>query len=179
MMRVTLYGKKTVLVRCTKKLLQLLGEQPGPTNGLVAGVMTEWYANLLWIERRKCILFTDSTSLYSFLVVGVRKKELIDFTPFFTMHLMTSLLNHGVDPSAIPDLSGDIVVSLGRTRDRVVLGCMNDFAFHYKWHIASGGGLDRVAVPLVDRKINEMPMSPLEHVTALNTLSHQLRGLAT
>ena len=44
-----------VILRCTKKLLAVLGAgrvaEPGPVPD--AG---DWYANLLWSGRRKCLL---------------------------------------------------------------------------------------------------------------------------
>ena len=167
----------TVLVRCTQKLLRLLRKKPEEVGDTPKGVLTEWYANLLWIERRKCILFTDSASLYSFLVADIRKSDLGDFRSFLGRYLAASLVNHGIQPRAVPSLSSDDDLRLARTRDRVVLGCMTEIAFHYKWHIASEGGLATADLLIIERKINEMPMSPLEHVTPLNTLSRQISDL--
>jgi hypothetical protein len=46
-----------VVVRCTKKMLDLLGgrkltlSEPAPSD-------EDWYLNLVWIERQKCLLLT-------------------------------------------------------------------------------------------------------------------------
>ncbi len=62
-------------IHCTQKLLKELGKrgagvpQPEPQRGLLG----PWHANLIRIERRKCILFTNDLTLYSFLVPGVKK----------------------------------------------------------------------------------------------------------
>jgi hypothetical protein len=36
----------------------------------------DWYANLLWVERQKCLLFTHAGTLFSVFVAGVRKADL-------------------------------------------------------------------------------------------------------
>ena len=49
-----------VILRCTKKLLTAMGvqvAQPAPIPG-----PEDWYANLLWFERRKCLLLTHSAT---------------------------------------------------------------------------------------------------------------------
>ena len=79
---------------CTKKLLHELGalgskipaEHP-------AGVLGPWHANLIRIERRKCILFTNDRTLYSFLVPGVKKTD--DFHDHFLMNMLDRLHNTG------------------------------------------------------------------------------------
>ena len=53
-----------MVVRCTKKMLDLLGgrsvtlDELPPTND-------DWYLNLVWIERQKCLLLTHSGTLFS------------------------------------------------------------------------------------------------------------------
>ena len=48
-----------MILRCTKKLLAVLGTgcvaEPGPTPDA-----EDWYANLLWSGRRKCLLLTHA-----------------------------------------------------------------------------------------------------------------------
>jgi Domain of unknown function (DUF6933) len=47
-----------VILRCTNKLLAVIGAplaDPAP-----APDAEDWYANLLWSDRRKCLLLTHS-----------------------------------------------------------------------------------------------------------------------
>lgn len=50
-----------MIVRCTKKLLAVLGAgrvaRPGP-----APDSEDWYANLLWFDGRKCLLLTHAAT---------------------------------------------------------------------------------------------------------------------
>lgn len=50
-----------------------------------------WYANLLRIERRKCVMFTNEKTLYSFLAFVVLKENLRNIEQVFFTHLILNL----------------------------------------------------------------------------------------
>jgi hypothetical protein len=56
-----------VVVRCTGKLLNLLGSRSVDLVDAPADD-DEWYANLLWLDRRKCLLITHAGTLFSLFV---------------------------------------------------------------------------------------------------------------
>jgi len=64
-----------VILRSTQKLLDLLDV---PARALAAAEPgdDDWYANLLWLDRRKCLLLAHAGTLFSVFVPGVRKAEL-------------------------------------------------------------------------------------------------------
>ncbi len=52
-----------MILRCTNKLLAVIGAplaDPAP-----APDAEDWYANLLWSDRRKCLLLTHSGTLFT------------------------------------------------------------------------------------------------------------------
>jgi hypothetical protein len=66
------------ITHCTRKLLKELDvplvetdKIPLPTEGL-----GNWYCNIIRIDRKKCLLFTNEKSLYTFLVPKVLKANL-------------------------------------------------------------------------------------------------------
>lgn len=64
-----------MLLRCTTRLLAQLGE------GMAALVEVpphddDWYANLLWLDRRKSVLLTHAGTLFPVLIADVRKRDL-------------------------------------------------------------------------------------------------------
>ncbi len=69
------------ILHCTKKLLNELEASPGRsiTPEHSSGFLGPWHANLIRIEGRKCVLFTNDRTLYSFLLPGVKKKDLDNF----------------------------------------------------------------------------------------------------
>ena len=48
-----------MIVRCTKKMLDLLGGR-SLTLSELPPTDDDWYLNLLWIDRQKCILLTHA-----------------------------------------------------------------------------------------------------------------------
>lgn len=59
------------LLHCTQKLLKELGTPPLVDTPAVTEGLGNWYANLIRIDRKKCILFTNEKTLLSFLIQNV------------------------------------------------------------------------------------------------------------
>jgi len=126
-----------VILRCTKKLLGVLGAgrvaDPDPD-------AEDWYANLLWFDRRKCLLLTHAATLFSVFEADVRLAQLRQ-----THGLVTGLIERELRREALPpDTFGNLReqdLVMARTADRRVLGCMNDMAFLCEVAITGSGGL--------------------------------------
>jgi len=91
------------LIHCTQKLFKELGVVP--TDPDVTQINPEglgnWYANLLRFNRRKCILFTNEKTLYSFLISGILKKDLLNIDNLFLRHLAYNLRYEGFSTGVI------------------------------------------------------------------------------
>ena len=64
-----------MVVRCTAKALKLLGAKQSSLAQIEPGD-DDWYVNLLWFERRKCLLLTHAGTVFSVFVPDVRKADL-------------------------------------------------------------------------------------------------------
>ena len=112
-------------IHCTQKLLKELGKQ-GATisqskHKLV--LLGSWHANLIRIERRKCVLFTNDRTLYSFLVPEVKKAEIIKFRELFLIHLKVNLMKEGFGTEEINKALGEYdEIAVAPTTNRSVLG---------------------------------------------------------
>jgi hypothetical protein len=81
------------IIHCTKKLLKeldvpLVESDKIPSNSEGLG---NWYANLFRIERRKCVIFTNEKTLYTFLIPKVLKINLRNIEEEFLIHLSYNL----------------------------------------------------------------------------------------
>jgi hypothetical protein len=127
-----------VILRCTKKLLAVLGAghaaEPGPTPAA-----EDWYASLLWSGRRKCLLLTHATTLFSIFEADVHAGDLR------VIHRMvTELGERELRRESLPATFGNLrsqELILAKAADRSVLGCMNDMAFLCEVAISDAGGL--------------------------------------
>ena len=126
-----------MILRCTKKLLTLIGPRQlidRPPEG------EDWYANLLWLSDRKCLLITHAATLFTVFEADVRAVDLRDPGRLVTGLISRELLREELpaDTFGSPDPAA---VSLAKTADRSVLGCMNDMAFMCETVTARSGGL--------------------------------------
>ena len=78
----------------------------------------------------------------------------------------------------IGELAGDGRVQIGATKDRSVLGSMNDLAYMYRVRIEHDGGLARYGSEEVTRKINRIPMSANRYQYAVEVLKDRVRSVA-
>jgi hypothetical protein len=144
------------------------------TGNSVRGLFEDWHANLLRIDRRKCLLFTDSQTLFVFLVPAVLRRDLAELQDLLRSGCADTLRSHGIDPASIPVISSDDHVTIAKTNDRRVLGSMNDYAFLFKVHIEGEGGLEHCDIPSLNRKINETPMGMLKYNSAIQEVRNKL-----
>ena len=141
---------RTVILRCTRKLLTVLGSavaEPAP-----APDPEDWYANLLRFDRRTCLLLTHSATLFTIFEADVTASGLRA-----TRQLVTGLIGRELRREELPagtfgDL-GQQEVLLAKTADRSVLGCMNDMAFRCEHAIAGAGGLARTDLAELNRSL--------------------------
>lgn len=161
------------LIHCTQKLLKELKAAPGNVVPFDNRGLGDWYANLLRIDRRKCILFTNEKTLYFFLVPSVLKKDLADFPSLFVSNLCANLRYEGFGPEALESMKQEYAdIELAKTGNRSVLGSMNESAFELKHHVQAVEGLDRADVLELNRRVNSRPRkqigfrSPIEALEA-------------
>ena len=126
-----------MILRCTKKLLTVI-RPPQLIDCKPDG--EDWYANLLWLSGRKCLLLTHAATLFTIFEVDVRAADLRDTGRLVTGLISRELLREQLptDTFGSPDPAS---VSLAKTADRSVLGCMNDMAFMCETAATRSGGL--------------------------------------
>jgi Domain of unknown function (DUF6933) len=141
---------RPVILRCTKKLLTVMGvpvAQPAPMPG-----PEDWYANLLWFGRRKCLLLTHSATLFTIFEPNVTVGSLRATHQLVADLIGRELRREGLPPGTFGDLEQDHIL-LAKTADRSVLGCMNDMAFMCEHAIAEAGGLSRIDLAKLNQSL--------------------------
>jgi len=109
-----------MIVRATARTRALVG-RPDPEAIALAASGDDWYANVIWIEGRKCLLVTHADTLFSVFAPDVRAWQ-------------------GLPADALGVLDPGRTI-IAKTADRKVLGCMNDLAFTCERAAADDGGL--------------------------------------
>ena len=154
------------LIRCTKKLQKEMGLKPPDLCAEEPrfSYLGPWHANLIHIDRRKCVLF-------NFIVPDLSRAQIRELDKLFKSYLSCVLADAGIpetDRGRI--LSEYDEVDFANTNSKSVLGSMNDLAFHYKYSIQEAGGVHSPAVPEIIRRLNRMPMGALKYVFPIEAL---------
>ena len=155
------------VIHCTKKLLAELGALGSkmPHESLT-GSFGPWHANLLRIERRKCLLFTNDRTLYSFLVPGFTKKD--NFHDLFLVNLNDNLAVEGLGQGErFKALEEYCDIAIVPTASRSVLGSMNDLAGQVEFLVHRAGGLEKADILRVNMMLNRVPMGALKYKYAI------------
>jgi len=167
------------IIRCTKKLLTELKTKLSE-GAISSSEVGSWHANLLRIDRRRCILFTNDATLYSFLIPGLKKPQFENFREVFGQNLFKNLLWENFPQNQIEivlDEHREVIIA--KTNNRSVLGSMNDLAFQLKYQIAAMGGLDNVDLAELNHGLNRIPMSAIKEVYSIYELTKLLNKLST
>ena len=169
------------LIRCTKKLQKEIGLKPSDlcTQEPRFSYLGPWHANLIHIDRRKCLLFVNDRTLLNFIVPDVSRATIRELDKLFTGYLSCILADEGfseVDRARI--LSEYDEVCFANTGSKSVLGSMNDLAFHYKYSIQEAGGVHSPALPGIIRRLNRMPMSAIKEVFPIEALKARIQAKA-
>jgi len=133
----------------------------------------DWYCTLFFVDRRKCLLFTSSTTLFSVLVPGVRRADLANLGGLFRSEARRALSDAGCPPEVIAEWLVGPPDEIGKTVDRRVLGSMNDYLSMIAVSVASEGALDPTHRRRLEWRLAKSPKqmlgmdSALERLTAL------------
>lgn len=153
-------------IHCTQKLLK---EINGPVTDLKdipqdnQGI-GNWYCNLFRFNRRKCLIFTNEKTLYTFFVYGVKKKDIDSLPQLFRENLVLNLNQSGFDDKII-----DIVVAeykeivVCKTANKSVLASMNDFVRHFTFRLEDTPELSEREIVITGYLSNETPMGALKY----------------
>jgi len=168
------------IIHCTKKLLKELDvplvepdKIPQPTEGL-----GNWYANLLRIDRRKCLLFTNEKTLYTFLIPKVLKANLKNIEDEFLINLNYNLKYEGFGLDVINRVMQEYhEIGFAKTASKSVLGSMNDFAYQYEVHIIGDGGIDNIRILQLNQRINRTPMGAIKYMCPIDAIKTLIQDI--
>ena len=140
-----------VVLRCTAKMLTLLRAHPRDLVTIEPSD-EDWYANLLWLDRRKCLLLAHAGTLFSVFVPNIRKADLMPIGPS-----LVPLIHEELEAESVPrDRLGALdsrTIALAKTESRTVLGYMNEMARFCEYAVDDAGGLARSDARELNREL--------------------------
>jgi hypothetical protein len=134
-------------LRCTAKVLQFARVSRASLVSPEPDDYADWYVNLLWVGRRKCLLVTHAATAFSVMVLDVRAADAPALGGVVREAIRRALVDEGLAPDALGDLDRT-TATVAATASRRVLAVMNDIAYQATRLVAEEGGAQR-ADPLV------------------------------
>lgn len=137
----------------------LAGDAPSPE---------DWYANLLWLDGRKCLLLTHAATLFTVFEPDVRAAGLRDTRTTVTGLIARELAREGLPANTFGEIKA---VTVAKTADRTILGCMNDMAHLSEAIVYQAGGLEAADLAGINQALRRNILSsrayrqPIELVT--------------
>lgn len=161
-----------MVVRCTKKMLDLLG---GRSVVLVdvAPSDDDWYLNLLWLERRKCLLLTHSGTLFSVFRADVRVADLRRLGGYLVDAIESELRSEKLPIDTFSALAPEAML-LARTASRRTLGFMNEMAAELEHATPNAGGLSGFDIGALNRRLRRTLHNRGGYITPIELVGAKL-----
>ncbi len=167
------------IFRCTKKLLKEAGIVVPDLEICPSSWLESWHANLVIIDRSKCLLVTNDESFYTLFIPGLKKSDFKQLKLIINEHLFRSMVYDGLSQTLIEKVlavGDDLVFST--TNNRSVLGTMNDMKFALEHIVYANGGMKYCKPLEFQHTINSMmPLGPLKYGISLEVFKKKLMDL--
>jgi len=172
-----------IIIRGTKKFFSFTGIDPEASLEWAdnATHLSEWYVNLFYVQRIKCLLVTHDKTLFSFIVTPVRKKDTVDFLDLFRAGLSKAMFHNKCSSEMIQKVLKECDdIRFYETISRSVLASMNQMVSDAEFWLTKAVE-DPVA--LADIELNSMPIkmlnyeAPLLRFSALHGFNADVEGV--
>lgn len=135
-----------MVIRCTQRLFGLIDvakTDVGPNPD-------DWYANLIWIDRRKCLIVVHAETLFPIVAVDVRKGDLRRPGHYFVELVRRALHDEQLPGGVLGELDPE-TASFARTASRSVLAHMNQMV--EEWRFLAADRLDWVHPDVINHRL--------------------------
>lgn len=167
-------------IRCTNRLLKLLGKEAvrATREDDSEDSDLDWYANLFWVEGRKCLIFVNAGTLFPVVALDVLKDDFRDPGALLRDRYRKLLRYLEAPEEEIErELSLFEELPIGKTRDRSLLGSLTQFGLDAQGSIEYWGGLAEVPDEKVASMLAKTPWSGIGMAFPQDLLRKRVPGL--
>lgn len=138
--------------------------------------LSTWYARLFFYNRRKCLLFTNTNTLFSFVVRDVKRQQIKNLHELFINGLIETLKNENFTSDEIEKVMSICKeFKYGKSTDRSVIGSMNDLILQYESFIYTRSLRGNLDFADIGRNLNRNPMSAIGMKYAVEAFRETLK----
>lgn len=166
---------------CTRKTVKEAGlsEAQLMKDAYVNSPFGSWHVHLFFRRRKKCLIFTNTETLYSFVVENVKRADVRNLATLFQKELKRSLFHEEFNAEIMRKVTSAIEnIQFARASNRSVLSSMNDLIWQHDGYTETVEEQGREDLVAVNRQINRTPMGAMKYALPVERFK-QLLGIKT
>ena len=137
------------------------GIAPGSESGSAeeSAILGDWYSNIIVVERRKVILWTNEKTLFSFVMLKGRAKKPEIYKEAFLHGLKTALVQEGMPAQVVEKvlLNYSKPLTFRATKNKSVVASMNQIGQDFGHMVWYEHGWNHTDVSECVHKLNNTP----------------------
>ena len=161
---------------CTKKLESFLPIEDRTLESYTSD--NNWNAQLLIIDRRKCIFFIHKRTLYSFVIFNLIKKDIKNLGVLFFDGLVNQLKSDGLYRPELDQYLKDTYSDLKvfkTDNDQSTLGTLRDTTMHLNSYIEDKLQKTIAAKYFIEKQLNRIPLGSRKFKYASELMGQELK----
>jgi hypothetical protein len=140
--------------------------------------MSEWYCNVVTVQRKPFFLLTQATTLFSFWLPAAGVKQ-ANFSRKFRDWASETLADYGFSVSEVEVILKEDPDVFAKSLDRSVTGSMVDYAKLLLYTVEYCGGLANISLREMNDIANNCPMRKIGMKRPVEYLREQLHAMST
>ena len=166
-----------MIIRCTQKLLAELKNKSTQEES-ARGPFWSWHANVFNLERRKCVLITNDTTLFTMFIPALKKPDFESFHFVIGQHLFKNFLHENIPQRQIEAVLSECEnIKYEKTNNRSVLGAMNDKKSQLEYLISADGGVAGTDIYEINHKLNRIISRAVGYKYPIEMLKEKLQEI--
>ncbi len=165
-----------MIVRCTKKMLDLLGGGSGSV-GEFPATDDDWYLDLIWFDRRKCLLLVHAGTLFPVFRADVRSPQLRPPGAYLVPAVQAELAAERLPPDIFGPLRSDDV-RIARTASRSMLGFMNQMTVEIRYRVMRSNDVRNCDIDALNRQLRRTLRNRNGYVRPIDLVTKHCAPLA-
>ena len=154
------------ILYCTRKAVKEAGlaEAQLRSNAQECSFLESWHVHLFFRCGKKCLIFTNTQTLYSFVVESVKRADVRNLAALFRKELSRSLFHEEFNAEIIRKVTfATENIQFARASNRSVLSSMNDLIWQHDGYTETVEEQGREDLVAVNRQINRTPMGAMKY----------------
>ena len=166
-----------MIIRCTQKLLAELKAHPEPHEPVTESFM-DCHATLFLIQRHKCVMISNDSTLFTVFIPFLRKPEFKFFHRVVGDYFFKNLLRENIPQPQIEAVLSEFQnVRYQKTCNRSVLGSMNELRKVVEYRVYEAGSLEMINLYELNEQFNRTIFGAINHKDPIEMFREKLKTI--